>query len=381
MRVLFGVTGSVAAHRGLEAARLLAKAGHTVRCILTRNATEFVRPLAFKALVGDTYTDDDFFSGTLHIELSSWSDCRVVAPATANIMAKIARGIADDLLSTTLLAAGPPIIFVPGMHESMWLSPATQENISLLTNQGHLVMEPVAGDLSSGRGIGRMRSPEEIVAYIEDWAGVVDSLKGKRLLVAYGPTAEPLDPVRVITNLSSGTMGVEICRAARAARAFVTAVRGPGALPAPAHESFVIKTAQELQDLLVGIVPDHDVIVMASAVADFRPRRVSGEKVERKGSLRVDLEPTPDILAGLPRRRGQVFVGFCLAEERGLLENAKVKMRVKKVDIIVANDISSPGSDRAHFFLIGKKKITDLGVVSKARAAFAVIREIARIIV
>ncbi|MEO0250068.1 MAG: bifunctional phosphopantothenoylcysteine decarboxylase/phosphopantothenate--cysteine ligase CoaBC [candidate division WOR-3 bacterium] len=380
MRVLFGVTGSVAAHRGLETARLLTKAGHTIRCILTRNATEFVRPLAFKALVGETYTDDDFFGGTLHIELSSWADCRVVAPATANIIAKVSRGIADDLLSTTLLAAGPPVIFVPGMHESMWFSPATQENIALLTNQGHLVMEPVAGDLSSGRGVGRMRSPEEIVSYLEEWGSVLNSLKGKRVLVAYGPTAEPLDPVRVITNLSSGRMGVELCRAARAARAFVTAVRGPGAPMAPAHESFAIRTAQELHGLLSRLAPDHDVIVMASAVADFKPRKILDTKMERGGRIRIELEPTPDILAGLPRKRGQIFVGFCLSEEPRLLENARSKMRSKKVDLMVANDISSPGSEKAHFFLIDRKKTTDLGVVSKARVAFAVIREIARII-
>lgn len=379
MRVLFGMTGSVAAHRGLETARLLAKAGHTVRCILTRNATEFVRPLAFKALVGDTYTDDDFFGGTLHIELSSWSDCRVVAPATANIMAKVARGIADDLLSTTLLASGPPVIFVPGMHESMWFSPANQENIAFLTNQGHLVMEPVAGDLSSGRGVGRMRSPEEIASYIEEWAGVVNSLNGKRVLVAYGPTAEPLDPVRVITNLSSGRMGVELCRAARAARAFVTAVRGHGAPPAPAHDSFAIRTARELQELLYRLAPDHDVIIMASAVADFRPRKVSETKIERRKALNIELEPTPDILAGLHRNEGQVFVGFCLGEEPGLLDNAKDKMKSKRVDLMVANDISSPGSDQAHFLIINEKTTTDLGIVSKAQAAFAVIREIARI--
>ncbi|MGB9590121.1 MAG: bifunctional phosphopantothenoylcysteine decarboxylase/phosphopantothenate--cysteine ligase CoaBC [candidate division WOR-3 bacterium] len=380
MRVLFGVTGSVAAHRGLEAARLVAKAGHIVKCILTRNATEFIRPLAFRALVGETYTDEDFFRGTIHIELSSWSDCRVVAPATANIMAKVARGIADDLLSTTLLAAGPPVIFFPGMHESMWLAPATQDNIALLAAQGHMVMEPIAGDLSSGRGIGRMRSPEDIASCIQEWASVLDSLKGKRVLIAYGPTAEPIDPVRVITNLSSGRMGVEICRAARAARAFVTAVRGPGVPIAPAHDSYAIKTAHELWELLARLVPEHDVVVMAVAVADFRPKDVSGKKIKRKGNLVLEMEPNPDILAGLPRKQGQVFVGFCLAEERGLFEKAREKMRSKRVDLMVANDISSPGADEAHFILITKRKTVDLGIVSKASAAFSIIREIARII-
>ena len=380
MRVLFGVTGSVAAHRGLEAARLVAKAGHTVRCILTRNAMEFVRPLAFRSLVGETYTDEDFFTGALHIELSAWSECRVVAPATANIMAKVARGIADDLLSTTLLAAGPPVIFVPGMHESMWLAPATQENAGMLARQGHIVMEPVTGDLSAGRGIGRMRSPEEIAGYVEDWAGVVDSMRGKRVLVAYGPTAEPLDPVRVVTNLSSGRMGVELCRAARAAGAFVTAVRGPGAPIAPAHDSHSIKTAHELMELMARLTPEHSVVIMASAVADFRPERVSRKKIGRRGSLRIEMKPTPDILAGLPRKRGQVFVGFCLGDERGLLDDAMAKMASKRVDLMVANDLSSPGAEEARFLLIRKKKTTDLGVISKARASFAIIREIAGII-
>lgn len=380
MRVLFGVTGSIAAHRGLEAARLVAKAGHTVRCVLTRNAMEFVRPLAFRSLVGETYTDEDFFTGTLHIDLSSWSECKVVAPATANIMAKVARGIADDLLSTTLLAAGPPVMFVPGMHESMWLSPATQENVRMLANQGHLVMEPVTGDLSAGRGAGRMRSPEEIADYLEDWAGVVDSLRGERVLVAYGPTAEPLDPVRVITNLSSGRMGVELCKAAKAAGAFVTAVRGPGAPIAPAHESHNITTARELGELIARLSPEHRVVIMASAVADFRPGKVSKKKIGRKGSLIIEMESTPDILAGLPRKKGQVFVGFCLGEEKGLLDEARAKMVSKKLDLMVANDLSSPGADQAHFFMIRKGKTIDLGVVSKARAAFAIIQEIARII-
>ena len=370
----------MAAHRGLEAARLVAKAGHEVRCILTRNATEFVRPLAFRALVGETYTDDDFFTGTLHIELSAWSECRVVAPATANIMAKVARGIADDLLSTTLLAAGPPVIFVPGMHESMWLSPATQENARVLTFQGHLIMEPVTGDLSAGRGAGRMRSPEEIAGYVNEWARVAGSLRGKRVLVAYGPTAEPIDPVRVITNLSSGRMGVEICRAAKAAGAFVTAVRGPGAPGAPAHDSYSITTALELGELMAKLVPEHSIVIMASAVADFRPTKVSGRKIRRRGSLRIETESTPDILAGLPRKRGQVFVGFCLSDERGLLDEARAKMASKNLDLVVANDLSSPGADQAHFLLIGKEKTADLGVVSKAQAAFALIREIAEIL-
>lgn len=378
MRVLFGVTGSVAAHRGLEAARLIAKAGHEVRCILTRGATEFVRPLAFKTLVGETYTDEDFKS-TLHIELAGWSECRVVAPATANIMAKVAHGIADDLLSTALLAAGPPVIFVPAMHESMWLSPATQENLRVLKSQGHTVMEPTTGDLSSGRGAGRMRSPEEIAGYVNEWARVFGSLRGKRVLVAYGPTAEPLDPVRVITNLSSGRMGVEICRAARAAGAFVTAIRGHGAAQAPAHDSYSIMTAQELGELMARLAPDHSAVIMASAVADFRPSRVSGEKIGRGESLRIELESTPDIIAGLPRKKGQVFVGFCLNDESKLVEEARSKLISKHLDIIVANDFSSPGAERAHFLIITRDKTLDLGVISKPEAAFALIRELAEI--
>ncbi|MEO0192014.1 MAG: bifunctional phosphopantothenoylcysteine decarboxylase/phosphopantothenate--cysteine ligase CoaBC [candidate division WOR-3 bacterium] len=380
MRVLFGVTGSIAAHRGLDAARFLVKSGHDLRCVLTKGACEFTRPLMFRSLVGETYTDEDFFTRTLHIELSGWAECAVVAPATANILAKVAHGIADDLLSAALLAFGPPIIFAPAMHESMWLSPATQKNLRVLLDMGHVVLEPVSGELSVGRGTGRMRSPEEIASYVEEWAGVVNSLRGKRLLVAYGPTAEPLDPVRVITNLSSGRMGAEICRAGAAAGAFVTAVRGPGAILGPAHDSYEIKTAQELYDLLCRIGPDHHVIIMASAVADFRPKKVYERKLRRKKALNLALEPTPDILSGLPRRKGQVFVGFCLAEEEGLMENARAKMKAKRADLLVANDLRSMGAESAHFIIVDKKAHRDLGLISKTQAAFAIIREVARLI-
>ncbi len=321
MRVLLGVSGSVAAHKGLLLGRLLRKRGHEVKVILTRAAEEFVKPLAFKSLVGETYTDGDFFGGALHVELAEWAELPVLAPATARSLAKLRAGLAEDLLSATFLLKGPPGIIVPAMHTGLWLNPAVQEAAYWLRRVGYQVVDPVEGDLSVGKGLGRMPEPEELVPLVEAWEGVFGVLKGKRALVAYGPTAEPLDPVRVITNRSSGKLGVEVCRALKWAGAEVRAVAGFSAPPAPADELVRAETAEEMALALAERAPEADVLVMAAAVADFKPAERFPEKLKRSGELTLRLVPTEDILASLNVKG--LKVGFALAERERLLESAR----------------------------------------------------------
>jgi len=382
VNILFGATGSIAAHRGLELARALSKAGHDVRVILTESAARFVQPTAFRALVGPTYTDENFFESALHIQLSEWAHMSLVAPATANTLAKLAHGRADDLLSASFLAKGPPGVLVPAMHESMWLSPMTQQNVQTLRQTGFTVLQPVSGDLSTGSGMGRMPELQEIFGLIEEWESVISRLEGVEVALAYGPTAEPIDPVRVITNRSSGKMGVAIGRALAAAGAKTTAVQGPGVPECPALRRFRVETGAQMRKALERAVESARVLIMAAAVADFKVAEVSSEKLARAGNLSLRLEPTQDILASLAenKRPDQVFVGFCLAEKQGLLETAMKKMRAKSVDIMVANDISSLGSETGEFYILTGSQVLKLGQLSKNQLAVRLVETIAEVL-
>ena len=375
MRVLLGVSGSVAAHKGLILGRLLKKRGHEVKVILTRAAEEFVRALAFESLVGETFTEGDFFRGALHVELAQWAELPVLAPATARTLAKLRTALAEDLLSATFLLKGPPGVIVPAMHTGLWLNPAVQEAVRWLERAGYKVVEPVEGDLSQGRGLGRMPEPEELLPLVEAWEGVFGALKGRAVIVAYGPTAEPLDPVRLITNRSSGKLGVELCRAFKWAGAKVLAVAGFGAPPCPADELVRAETTEEMARAVAERAPGVDVLVMAAAVADFRPAEVSQKKLRRAEGLTLRLLPTQDILASVEVKG--LKVGFALGSREELLERAREKLLEKGADLVVANPPEAMGADEAEFWLVDRGGVRPLGRLSKPQLAVALLKEVA----
>ncbi len=370
-RLLLGVSGGIAAYRAVELLRLLSKplaeggAGAAeVRVVMTRSATRFVAPLTFQTLsghpVGTTLWDLTQESEIGHIVLAQRADLVVVAPATADLIGRYAGGLADDLLTTVLLATRAPVLLAPAMNPVMYAHPAVQANLTTLRQRGVTIVEPEAGPLASraeadAAGPGRMAAPAAIVDAAEDLATPKD-LAGLRVLVTAGPTREPLDPVRVLSNRSSGKMGVAVARAARRRGAAVTLVAGPIEVPPPSGVEVVrVETAAEMAEAVLGRAEASDVIVMSAAVADYRPEKAAEQKLKKgEGAegTRVDLVRNLDILAELGRRRrdgrsagrpGPVLVGFA-AETADLVHHARAKLAAKGVDLIVANDVSAPGS-------------------------------------
>jgi phosphopantothenoylcysteine decarboxylase/phosphopantothenate--cysteine ligase len=352
-RILLLVGGGVAAYKALELVRLVRKAGGAVSCILTRAGAEFVTPLSLGALSGEevrqgllSLTDEAKMG---HIELSRVADLVVVAPATADLMAKAAAGLADDLASTALLATDKPVLMAPAMNVRMWLHPATQANLQALKARGTLFVGPDEGEMACGEfGPGRLAEPEAILAAIEDaLAGpAARPLAGRRALVTAGPTVEPIDPVRVLTNGSSGKQGYAVATALAGLGADVTLVSGPTALSAPPGVRRVdVKTALEMLDACRAALPA-DVAVFVAAVADWRPEALATEKIKKNGSAPViKLVENPDILATLSApgpSRPRLTVGFA-AETGELLAHARAKLARKGCDWIVANDVSQAG--------------------------------------
>lgn len=355
--ILLGVTGGIAAFKAVMLLRLLTKAGATVRVLMTESATRFVGPLTFEALSHQPVITDLWQTGErggeTHISLSEWADLFVVAPVTANTIAKSANGLADDLLTCTLLAARCPVVFAPAMFASMYLHPATQANLQLLRSRGVHVVDATVGDLASGQGQGRMAEPEQILETIHQVLAAKD-LQGVSLVVSAGPTQEPLDPIRFVSNHSSGKMGYAIARVARRRGADVTLVSGPSEQPVPAGVKLIrVRTARQMSDAVQACYDSSDAIVMAAAVADYAPKKVAPQKIKKTAaSLVLELEPTPDILATLGKRRkaerGEktarpVLVGFAM-ETEALLENAADKLRRKGCDLIAANNVQEPGA-------------------------------------
>jgi phosphopantothenoylcysteine decarboxylase/phosphopantothenate--cysteine ligase len=357
--VLLGVTGGIAAYKSAILARLLTGAGAEVTCVLTDAATRFVGADTFSGLTGRAAHTSlwDQPGQVLHVRLAHEADVAVVAPCTANVLAKLAHGLADDLLTSTLLEFSGPLIVAPAMHSGMWSNPATRANVEALLARGVAFAGPAEGALAHGDdGIGRMSEPPEIldaiVAALEgqdlqtttrSW----DALAGRRVLVTAGPTHEPIDPVRFVGNRSSGKMGVAIADEAHARGAHVTLVLGPGTVDATVGVEVVrIQTAEDLRDAVLGRAEGADAIVMAAAVADFRPKSVAGAKLKKEeGIPDLVFEPTPDILAelGERRRRGQVLVGF--AAETGDVEAAgREKLTLKHADLLVANLVGTEGT-------------------------------------
>jgi len=346
-KILLGVTGGIAAYKALELTRLLALEEARVRVIMTRSATEFVQPLSFQVLSGQPVCTNLFDleaeSRIGHIEVATEAEVAVIAPATANIIGKIAHGIADDYLTTALLACTAPKIICPAMNVNMYESQVVQENLAKLESLGFHQVGPETGDLACGvQGLGRLAPVEEILESIRRML-TPQSLQGKKILVTAGPTREMLDPVRHLTNPSSGKMGYALASAARRRGAEVTLVSGPSSL-APPHgvKQVQVTTAQEMYEAVMEQFTKMEAVVMAAAVSDYRPKKMAADKIKKiKASESLELEKTEDILLRLGELKdGQILVGFA-AETENLLENAKEKLRQKNLDFIVANDLTA----------------------------------------
>ncbi len=345
--VVVGVTGGIAAYKAAELVRLLVKAGAQARVAMTAHATKFVTPLTFEVLsenrvVWDMWDGQE--SPMSHITMSQEADLIIIAPATANFIGKIAHGIADDFLSTSIVAATGKILVCPSMNSRMLSNPAVQENITLLRKRGYTVMAPQEGELACGeRGVGRLPEPEQILEQARILLSEHD-LSGMKVLVTAGATVEPIDPVRYITNRSSGKMGYALARAAALRGAEVMLVSGPTSLNPPRNvKVFRVKTAAEMRDAVLGHHAECDVVIKAAAVLDYKPRRQSKTKIKKLEEIQsLELVRNPDILAELGRRRSgkrSLLIGFA-AETHDLMSNAREKLRKKNLDMIIANDVS-----------------------------------------
>ena len=352
-RVLLGVTGGIAAYKACILVRLLRLQGASVRVVMTRSAERFVGPATFAALSDHrVYTDLFEEPGVvLHVRLAHEADIAVVAPATANVIAKLAQGIADDLLTSTLLEATCPLVLAPAMHTGMWEHPATQANVNALSSRGARIVGPAHGSLAAGdEGTGRMTEPEGIVQAIDDVLSSAGDLAGRRVVVTAGPTWEPIDPVRFIGNRSTGKMGFAVATEAFERGAAVTLVVGPGTVEPPTGPALVrVTTADEMLRAVLDAAADADAVVMAAAVADFRPETSAEDKLKKDlGPPEVRLVPTPDILAALRTaelgsKRGPVLVGFA-AETRAVETSGREKLRRKGVQLLVANEVGREGT-------------------------------------
>lgn len=346
-KILLGVTGGIAAYKALELTRLLAIEEARVRVVMTRSAVEFVQPLSFQVLSGQQVCTNLFDleaeSRIGHIQVATEAELAVIAPATANIIGKLAHGIADDYLTTTLLACTAPKIICPAMNENMFKNPTVQENLAKLRSWGFLQVGPDSGDLACGvQGLGRLAQLDEILELIYQVL-TPPSLKGKRVLVTAGPTREILDPVRHLTNPSSGKMGYALARVAKRRGAEVTLISGPTSLTPPHGVKDVqVTTAQQMHEAVMAEFPQKDAVVMAAAVSDYRPKVAASEKMKKdKGGESLKLERTEDILFRLGQLKAdQILIGFA-AETENLLENAREKLQQKNLDFIVANDLTA----------------------------------------
>ena len=345
-----GVSGGIACYKAAELVRLLVRDGFTVQVIMTKEAMEFVAPLTFQSLSGRPVATETFSltqeSEIGHIHLADQADLFVIAPATANIIGKIAAGIADDLLTTVVMATQAPLLIAPSMNVHMYSNPILQENIRKLKALGCHFMEPAEGYLACGyEGKGRLPEPDTIVDEIQRLFKKKD-LAGEKLLITAGPNHEPLDPVRYISNRSSGKMGYALARQGMRRGAEVTLVSGPTSLAPPAGARFIpVKTSAEMREAVLKEFPNATTVVMAAAVADYHPEKFASRKIKREnGSIQIKLKPNPDILKELGRKKnGRVLIGFA-AETEALVANATKKLREKKLDLIVANNVTEEGS-------------------------------------
>jgi phosphopantothenoylcysteine decarboxylase / phosphopantothenate---cysteine ligase len=390
MKIALGVSGGIAAYKAAEIVRLLQDRGIRVQVVMTRAAQEFVRPLTFAALSGEKVITDIFAgdvdsqtpnvdSAIEHIAVAQSIDALLVAPATADLLARFAQGIANDFLSTLYLATTAPVIVAPAMNVNMWNHSATQSNLDILRKRGVHIVEPGEGYLACGMtGSGRLAENETIVAAVMESLGASQDLAGETVLVTAGPTREKIDPVRFLTNRSSGRMGYAIAEAALRRGARVLLVTGPTALTAPgATEITQVETAEEMLNAVLKLLPESTVIIKTAAVADYRPKTISGQKIKRKGPTALELEPTTDILSEITRQKtSQIVIGFA-AETENVLENARKKLAAKSLDAIVVNDVSREGvgfdSDRNAVTIISQTEVLDVPETSKWEVAHRVL--------
>lgn len=395
-RIVLGVSGGIAAYKACDLVSRLKKRGAQVRVVLTKHACEFVPPLTFETLSGNpAYTDafDRKFE-IEHVALAKWADAMVVAPATANALAKMAAGIADDLLTTTLLAVTAPVVAAPAMNAAMWRHPATQANAALLRSRGVRFVGPASGHLACGDDdVGRMSEPEAIVEALDALfleggrSGAARDLSGRRILVTAGPTVERIDPVRFITNRSTGKMGYAIAAAAARRGAEVVLVSGPVSLPCPdGVERVSVESSRELCDAVLGRAGECDAVIQAAAPADFTPAAFSETKIKKTGEgMALELRPTTDIAAALGARKrpGQVLVAFA-AETNDLIDNARGKLARKNADLVVANDVTRPGAgfgaDTNIVSLVTRDSARELPVMPKSEVADAILDAVAALL-
>lgn len=351
--IVFGVTGGIAAYKSCEAVSRLKKLGATVCVIMTKNATEFVAPMTFETLsnqpcVVDTFARPERWE-VEHVSLAKRADLFVIAPATANIMAKLAHGIADDMLSTTCLATRAPMLIAPAMNTGMWENVATQENLKILQARGMHFVGPEGGYLACGDvGAGRMSEPAQIVERCVQLLTAKRDMQGLRVLITAGPTCENIDPVRFITNRSSGKMGYALAEAALRRGAQVTLVTGPVSLTPPQGAQVEpVRTTEDLLQRMLALAPEQDIVIQAAAPADYRAQQIAPQKLKKQGdgALTLTFVPTPDVAkaVGGGKRDGQILVGFA-AETETAVENARKKLDSKHLDMIVANDVTQPGA-------------------------------------
>jgi phosphopantothenoylcysteine decarboxylase/phosphopantothenate--cysteine ligase len=394
MRVVVGVTGGIAAYKAAELVRALQRQAVDVHVVMTAAAQQFVRPLTFAALTGHkvfTSLWDETNAGEAapeqkgidHIAEAQWADALVVAPATANILAKFAHGVADDFLTTLYLATTVPVLAAPAMNVNMWNHPATQANIDILRQRGVCIVEPGTGELACGMvGEGRMAEPEAIATAVLSALGRRHDLAGETVLVTAGGTREALDPVRFIGNRSSGKMGYALAEAARSRGARVILISGPASLHSPAQCELVkVTTAEEMRDSVLARMGEATLVIKAAAVADYRPVSVSSQKLKRTGPMTLELLATEDILAEVVRRRrpGQLIVGFA-AETENRMENGRAKLLAKGADAIVVNDVAASGAgidadDNAATFLTPSTAV-ELPLMPKRELADRILDEI-----
>lgn len=384
--IVLGVAGGIAAFKAASLASALSKAGADVHVIMTASAQKFITPLTFQSLtkhpvLTDIFTEPDP-AELAHITLADKADLIVVAPTTANVLGKVAHGIADDMLTTTIMATQAPVLFALAMNVNMFNNPIVQDNITYLQEKGYLFAEPAEGYLACGwTGKGRLMEPLDIAAYIEDYfrkksQPKLRDLEGVRVLITAGRNNEPIDPVRFITNRSTGRMGYALAEAAVQRGAAVTLVTGPSGLTPPSGVRTVqVETGLEMYDGVIAHLEEHDVIIGAAAVADYRPKERSQAKIKKKdGPLVIEMVRNPDILleVGQRKRADQVLVGFA-AETNDVLENARGKLQRKKADLFVANDVSAEGAgfgvETNIVTLIDREREIDLPKMSKRDVA------------
>jgi len=394
MKVALGVSGGIAAYKAAEIVRLLQERGIRVQVVMTRAAQEFVKPLTFAALSGEKVITDMFAAGNEppnidsaveHIAVAQSIDALLVAPATADVISKFAQGIATDFLTTLYLATTAPVVVAPAMNVNMWNHPATQANVETLKKRGVRLVEPGTGYLACGMtGAGRLAENEMIVGATLEALGASQELAGETVLITAGPTREKIDPVRYLTNRSSGRMGYALAEAALRRGARVLLVSGPTSLTPPgAAEVIKVETAEEMRQAVLRLLPQATIVIKTAAVADYRPKSAASQKIKRTGPMSLELEPTTDILAELSRhKQSQIIIGFA-AETQNVLENARKKLASKSLDAIVVNDVSQEGvgfdSDRNAVTIITQDDVVEVPETTKWEVAQRVLAQVVKL--